>query len=45
MSELKFQTLEHIGVRCLLRRNFAFVLYGGQDCARPAILIHFFKNE
>gem|GEM_PF-5739652 len=46
LMTLKFQMLERIGVFCFLRRNWATdVLYGGQDCARPAILIHFFKKE
>ncbi|MFN5063223.1 MAG: hypothetical protein ACK5GN_10285, partial [Pseudomonadota bacterium] len=45
LMTLKFHTLKHIGVCCLLRRNLAVpLIFMGQDCARPAILIHFFQK-
>ena len=45
LMTLKFHTLKHIGVCCLLRRNLAVpLILMGQDCACPAILIHFFQK-
>jgi hypothetical protein len=45
LMTLKFHTLKHIGVCCLLRHNLAVpLIFMGQDCARLAILIHFFQK-